>query len=139
MNQQYVDAAREYLETKFHHQGRLKGVGIDCAGLLVCAAKDINMPSVPDIKGYRRSPDGKTLRKILEDYLTPVSLDALEPGDILLFHFDGVQPQHVAIVTTTEPLYMIHAYSVCRKVTEHAIDEMWLQRLVAAYRLPEGE
>ena len=32
MRDDIVAAAREYLDTPFVHQGRVKGVGIDCAG-----------------------------------------------------------------------------------------------------------
>ena len=30
-----VAAAREWLGTPFHHQARLRGVGVDCVGLVI--------------------------------------------------------------------------------------------------------
>ncbi len=33
----FVRVARSYIGTPFHHQGRLPGVGLDCAGVIVCA------------------------------------------------------------------------------------------------------
>ncbi len=34
-----VRTARTWLGTPYHHQGRLKGVGVDCAGLLIGVAQ----------------------------------------------------------------------------------------------------
>lgn len=135
-----LEAIKLYENTKFHHQGRVRGVGVDCAGLLVCAARDAGYQKVPDLLGYRRSPDGKTLEELLGGYLVPVpDGEELQLGDILLFKLDGTRPQHLGIVTRLNPHYMMHAYSVSRKVCEHRIDDVWFNRLVRAYRLPKQE
>ena len=38
-----VATAREYLLTPFHHQGRKKGVGIDCVGLIACVGHELGI------------------------------------------------------------------------------------------------
>ena len=38
-----VREAKTWLGTPFHHQGRLKGVGVDCAGVIVCVAKELKL------------------------------------------------------------------------------------------------
>jgi hypothetical protein len=46
-------------------------------------------------------------------------------------------PQHVAFIGDYEGdgHSLIHAYIQARGVVEHAFDEYWRQRVVAAYRL----
>ena len=42
MNRQdVVTAAREWIDTPFHHQARLKGVGVDCVGLVIGVAREL--------------------------------------------------------------------------------------------------
>ena len=45
----------------------------------------------------------------------------------------GREPQHVALITDKG---IIHSYSGVGKVVEHALDESWRRRIVAAYRYP---
>ncbi len=138
--QPMIEKMREFLGTPFHHQGRVKGVGVDCAGLLIEGTKEAGLKGVPDLTGYRRSPDGSTLQQIMDDYLDRVPKgENWQVGDILLFQFDGVMPQHMGMVTQFDPPYMIHAYSVARKVVEHIVDDIWLKRLVRVYRIRPEE
>lgn len=132
----FLEKAKEYLGTPFHHQGRLKGTGVDCAGLLVCAAKEAGYKNVPDIKGYKRSPDGETLQRILDNYLDPIGgVENACLGDIVLFQFHGSRPQHLGIISNIAPFRIIHAYSIPQKVIEHTLDTMWLNRVAGLYRL----
>ena len=127
-----VATARTYLGTPYHHQGRVKGVGIDCIGLLVCVARELGI-QVHDIEGYSRFPDGHT---ILEEL--PKCLDAVEtpvPGDILVFWFDRPElPGHAGIQTDVG---VIHTYTVSKKVVEHTLNKVWMRRICAsfAYRI----
>ena len=50
-----------------------------------------------------------------------------------LLHGMGREPQHVALITDKG---IIHSYSGVGKVVEHALDESWRRRIVAAYRYP---
>lgn len=134
--QQFVDTSREYLGTKFHHQGRVKGVGVDCVGLLVCGLRDTLHREIPDVVAYSLRPDGVVLKDILDKNLTKIEFTDLTIGDIILFNFDSVAPQHVAIVSNVNPLYILHAYSVARKVTEHVLDSTWKNRVVQCYSVP---
>jgi cell wall-associated NlpC family hydrolase len=126
-----VMAARSYLSTRYHHQGRNRA-GMDCAGLIVCVARDLGV-DVGDVAGYARVPDGESLRQAVESQAQRVAV--YKPGDILLMRFDG-DPQHLAIVTDRG---MIHSYAQARKVVEHSIDVTWARRVVAAYQFPGVE
>ncbi len=38
-----IRTARSYIGTPFHHHGRLKNIGVDCLGLLIGVAKELNL------------------------------------------------------------------------------------------------
>lgn len=123
-----VRTSREYLGTPFHHQGRVKGVGMDCAGLLICVARDLGLQHY-DVQGYSRVPSGGEFQRHLGANLDVIT--EIEVGCILLMTFDQ-DPQHVAICSTPESI--IHAYYDVRKCVEHRLDEVWTDRIRAIYR-----
>jgi cell wall-associated NlpC family hydrolase len=126
-----VAAARQYLGIRYHHQGRNRS-GMDCAGLIVCVARDLGI-ALLDQTGYSRVPNGGSLRRAVEGQAVRVA--TAQPGDILLMRFDG-DPQHLAIMTDHG---MIHSYAQARRVVEHRIDAEWAKRIVAAYQFPGVE
>lgn len=135
-NKKIVECAREYIGTAFHHQGRVKGVGVDCAGLVVCSIKDSGiLEKVPDLYNYARRPDGFLLQAILDNSCDKIDPSCIEVGDILLFRISGNNPQHLGLVSRADPFYMIHAYFPSRKVVEHRIDQTWWDKLVSPYRV----
>jgi cell wall-associated NlpC family hydrolase len=89
-----IAAARTYLGVPWRHQGRSR-LGIDCVGLLVCAARDCGI-EVEDLAAYERVPDGRSLMRLLRRHCAPVSLADAAPGDIALM---GRPATHVGILT----------------------------------------
>lgn len=128
-----VEIARSYLGTPFKHQGRLPGVGLDCVGVIVCAYKAAGY-EVQDSKGYSRYPINGVLMRIILEQVNPISRTEMVPGDFMAFAFRG-EPQHLAMVTQLEPLYIIHSYAEAGKVVEHGLGDTWEQRLRGCYRL----
>lgn len=123
-----VESARKYLGAPFRHQGR-NHLGLDCGGLLVLAASDMGRV-LDDIKGYARTPDGKTLVAVMERNLKRVNRQPL-PNDIILFKLRKY-PQHIAICTDVG---IIHAHADNGKVVEHRIDEKWRSMIVGVFEL----
>ena len=123
-----VEAAREWLDVPFHHQGRNR-VGIDCAGLVIVCAKELGI-EFEDIKGYARTPDGVTLERELDRQLTKVKREPIS-GDVLLMRIRR-EPQHIAIKTD---IGIIHAYQGAGKVVEHNLDDKWRKRIKGVYSL----
>ncbi len=41
-----VEKSREWIGTPFHEQGRQKGIGCDCVGLILGIAKEIGVTSL---------------------------------------------------------------------------------------------
>jgi cell wall-associated NlpC family hydrolase len=126
-----IAAARSCLDTPFHHQGRIKGVALDCAGLAVSVARDLGI-DYQDVQGYGRDPYKNTLQQALDNQpaLDPIQRDEMQAGDILLMRF-GREPQHLAIYTGQT---VIHSYETVGIVCEHDIDNVWRRRIVAVYR-----
>ena len=128
-----VSEARSWIGTPFKHQGRTKGVGVDCIGLVYGVAESLGL--TPDelpqeYIGYSRMPEQGRLREALDKYMDRISLSRAEPGDVLLMTF-ARDPQHVAITTGNT---IIHAYSLVKKCTEHSLSPKWTRRICGAYR-----
>ena len=124
----FIAAARSYVGVPFRHQGRTRH-GVDCIGLVVCAARDIGI-TLADRTDYARDPNGLLPLEMARQF-APV--ESPQAGDILLMRFRG-EPQHVAILAGET---LIHSYASIGRVVEHGLDAKWRRRIVAAYRLKE--
>lgn len=131
----YVEIARGYLATPFKHQGRLPGVGLDCAGVVVCALREAGH-RVEDVRAYGRIPANGLFLKMVERHCDRIALADIRHGDLMMFAFRG-DPQHLAIYTEAGTL--IHAYQDVRRVVEHDFDGTWRERLRGCWRLKEAE
>lgn len=130
-----VAAARDCIGTPFRHQGRLKGVALDCAGLGIVVAKSVGI-NIKDFTGYPRQPFDGMLKKMFDEQVAlglmcEVAIDSMAAGDVLLMRISDA-PQHVAIYVGVGR--MVHAYRAIGKVAEQRIDENWKHKIVAVYR-----
>ncbi len=94
--------AMAWLGTPFHHAARIKGVGVDCANLLVGVFAAVGL--APDVQLEHYPPDWHMHRDetrfltILGQYADPLPADALPlPGDIAMFNY-GRHAAHGSIV-----------------------------------------
>ena len=136
-----IERARSFLGTPFHHQGRVKGVGVDCIGLVIGVAEELGMP-YRDLIGYPRFPDGKTLCREFEKNMQRIAVESLQPGDVAAFTMGGRDrmPRHAGIVAQKNGARtMIHTWASTRCVVEHTIDEKWVRRLCAGFLYPGVE
>lgn len=135
-----VAAARGYLGTPFHHRGRLPGVGLDCAGILVCAARELGLVGPAfDVPEYTPTPDGRTMLEWCDRHMTPIDRADMQPGDAIVMITD-VFPQHLGILGDYRHggLSLIHAANNAHppRVIETRLMFSRVQRFVAAYALP---
>lgn len=135
-----VAEARRWIGTPWRHQARLRGVGVDCGGLVVGVGQALGLPVQDHPPGYARLPDGVSLRACVE--MQCARIGALAPGAILLMRWEA-DPQHLAIVSALrEGFGMIHAWAGIRRVVEHGLTPEWQERIVQdaagplIYRLP---
>lgn len=104
-----VAEAESWLRTPYHHRAHLKGVGVDCAWLLIEVYASLGMIERFDPGEY---PMDWMMHRDEERYLHWVEqygrrVDVPQPGDIAVWRF-GRTFSHGAIVT--EWPRVIHAY-----------------------------
>ncbi|MFG7180664.1 peptidase P60 [Burkholderia pseudomallei] len=131
---QFVAEARTWLHTPFKAQGRIKGVAVDCGGLLVCTGKALGLTEF-DVTGYKLRM-GPALAAYCEDHMRRIPFERAEAADVLLFAWNG-KPMHIAIMTDRE--HIIHAYAPNREVVEHRLDARMLRLVHRAYSVPGVE
>ena len=128
--------ARSWKDTPFHHQGRLKGVGADCAGLILGVARALGLPSA-DMEGYGRIANGRHLRAHCNSSMDPIAIETVRPGDVLLLKGERF-PQHLAFVVDgagIRGLGLVHSFEQADKCIEHGLTQEWHDKTVQAYRL----
>jgi NlpC/P60 family putative phage cell wall peptidase len=127
-----IATARTYVGTPFQHQGRLKGVALDCAGLIVGVAQELELFTHTNI-AYARQPDGHSLLVELRGWLDEIPVGEHIPGDVLVFWFlrNVRWPQHLGIETDVG---LLHTCQHTGRVVEHGLDERWRKRLCHAFR-----
>jgi len=137
MKQAMIDAAAEVLQTPFRHQGRVAGLGLDCAGVLAHCLDALGLP-YDDEQGYPRSPyDGQLERNLAaQPSLRQILTSDAEGGDVLLMRMRSA-PQHIAIHAglVRGQAYIIHGSEEHGKVAHHRLDDLWRARVVRAYRV----
>jgi len=132
-----VQEARSWVGTPYHHQGRVKGAGVDCGQLLAAIYEAAGvMPHVAP----GPYPHDWHLHRSEERYLGHVQehahqVDAPQPGDIALFRF-GRCIAHGAIVIGW-PI-VIHAYVGLGVVLDDAVANKMLSGRLAGFWSPWG-
>ncbi len=130
--------ARAWIGTPYLHRASVRGAGADCLGLVrgvwraVIGPEPEAMPSyAPDWAEAGRT---ETLALTAARHMVPVALEAIVPGDVLLFRFRAHLPaKHAAILSA--PGKMIHAYDgAC--VCESPLIPWWHRRLALAFAFP---
>lgn len=121
-----VAAARSYLRTPYHAEGRIRGAGVDCLTLIALAYEEAGIVINAPVPHY--SPTFM-LHHSEEQYLQGLLKYAHEvetplPGDIVIWKF-GRCFSHAAIVIKWPEI--IHAYVGSGVTLENAEHAMWLK------------
>lgn len=123
-------AALALVGTPFHAQGRAPGIGVDCVGVIVCAARACGIV-VSDRLDYSMQPSG-ILRGELETRLMRVR-GAPQAGDVLMMRFDAA-PHHVAMLIDDGRI--VHAHMRARRCVVQTYSDYWRGKVCAVYRFP---
>ncbi|MEM7568153.1 MAG: NlpC/P60 family protein [Pseudomonadota bacterium] len=126
-----IAAARSCLGTRFRHQGRTPGRGLDCLGLIVVAAQAAGI-TMADQRAYSRQPNQADFQQYVAANAMALRTQ-VAPGRIGVFDF-GAGPQHVGLFTGAG---LIHAYAPARKVIEHGWRAPWPGHLSHIYAFPQ--
>lgn len=151
-----VIEARSWMHppTKWMHQGRIKGLGVDCAGFIVgvavaartgvdvtdsekirTVAYDLGIPN-----NYKRRENGELLLDLLDTHMTLVPNEEISPGDVLALIEESLRdpdvPRHLVIVTQVLPISMI-IHASARGVVEHRLSPIFAKRIHSCWRVKE--
>jgi hypothetical protein len=160
VREQIQAKAREYIGTPFHQQARIKNVGLDCVGIVLCVGEDLGLkrsdgPPIGrfDYLNYGLFPRldemqteaEKIFVKKAEGPQSPKGVHSIDfskiiPGDILTMRAPFLV-HHMAIVSQMkEGLGIIHAYGSERivpkrvsKVVEHLLTARWKSLIAGVF------
>jgi hypothetical protein len=135
--------AREYFGTPFHQQGRVKGRGLDCVGIVLCVGEDLGLryrDGRPigrfDYRDYGMYPVMDYMQEEAEKIFIKKELGAMIPGDILTVRAPFLV-HHMAVVSQLKQgLGMIHADGGLGKIVEHLINSRWRSRIAGVFAYP---
>jgi NlpC/P60 family putative phage cell wall peptidase len=142
VRQAVIAEARSWIGTPYRHQGALKGVGCDCLGLVrgVWSAVYGYEPESPPSysSDWAEASKEETLLAAARRHLTEVPLDAMAPGDVILFRWRPHLPsKHLGILVA--PDRMVHAYDAAGKVAEGNLAAAWRRKISAVFAFPPIE
>ena len=136
-----VTAVTSWLDTPYHHQARVKGVGVDCAQLVAAVAEECGYIK-PGIVIQNYSPEWHLHNR--EERMVNIVLEfgclektgELEPGDILAFKFGRVC-SHLGIYVGNEQF--VHARIDQGKVVLNTLSGDWKQRHLRTFTFPKEQ
>jgi cell wall-associated NlpC family hydrolase len=114
-----VAAARSWLGTPYHHAADVRGHGVDCAMLLVRVFCDLRLVELFDPRPYTADWFLHRDEERYMDHLLARAREVAEPllGDVVLFKV-GRCFAHGGIVSSDNPLRIVHAFAPARCVVE---------------------
>lgn len=129
-----VAEARSWKHTPWRHQGRVKGIGVDCIGLALAAA-DASGLLTPEMRAelpfnYSRTPGDGSFLRIVRKHMVLIEggLAACKIGDMPLMCW-GTFPMHIGVLSdynehggVDAPFGLIHAIIQQDKVNEQLFD-----------------
>lgn len=146
--EQIVAEARSWCGTPFFHTGREKGIGCDCAGLILGVWHALGLTTWDD-RQYAPGGDAERLQAGLRQFCECVGRKGLrgvhedteppliQPGDVLLLAMRG-QPIHAGIATG-EGTFVHTLDEGVKQVIEVPLDEHWRKRVVSVWRWRGGD
>lgn len=138
-----TNTAAEYVGTPWVHQGRLKGLGVDCCGFIASVAEESGaIPAAGFEQDYRRAENGERMIALLTEYMDYVSdkVEDAQPGDVIALCDEQLKqpdvPRHLVFLSAwvrDGVPYIIHAGS--RGVVRHRMDALWKRRVHSVWKI----
>ena len=130
-----VDETLSWLGTPYRHQGRRKGVGCDCVGLVlgVCNAVLGAMPELPGpyAPDWAEAGGGERFLKAVRRHFPEKPAGDMAPGDLLLFRWRPHLPAKHAGIVVGQDLF-VHAYEGMA-VSLSALAPQWRKRIAGVF------
>lgn len=137
--EQAVELARTWLGTPYLHQACLKGVGVDCVGLIRGIYHEMYGVEPPELIKYSAdwgdSNGNEDMLIAARKYLEPVPLDQVDAGHVVLMRWQKHRVAKHSMIMTGKAT-AIHAYNRA-PVIEIDLHKWWLDKIVYAFTWPE--
>ena len=133
-----IAAVRACIGTRFRSQGRTPGLGLDCVGVALVAARAAGM-SAPVVPLYQLGGDNEAAVDALIEMAGMVRAAEPRAGDLWLFA-PAPRQRHFAVQVTetasrsSDPWRFVHAHAGIGRVVEAPADPAWVQ--LAIFRFP---
>lgn len=137
MNARAAEIAKTWLGTPYHHHARVKGVGVDCAQLMLGIAEELGLITTGLVvenystEWHLHNREEKMLN-LIEEFGCKQK-EVHEVGDILAFQFGRVC-SHLGIYVGNEQF--IHARLDVRQVVLNTLSGDWQKRHIRTYSFP---
>ncbi len=134
-----IAVARSWLDTPYHDQASLKGVGCDCLGLARGVWREVVGPEPFLIPPYSRDWGETGPHEVLAEGTRPmmpeIAVEEAVPGALVLFRMrPGAIAKHIGILSGH--LSFIHAYERLG-VIEEPLTPTWRRRIAFAFLFPQ--
>lgn len=133
-----LSMARKCIGTPFVIHGRAPGIGMDCVGLIIVAARaQESFPEDFDFNSYRVVTANSTMVDQFKLHFKEIDVGESGPGDFGIFKVrrrKNADYSHAGILTNRG---LIHACMSAGKVVETVIYPEWLERGWKAFRFKE--
>ena len=133
--QQIVDCARSYMGVRFKHCGRTREEGLDCFGLVIRVAWDLELSEFT-LVGYGHYPHAPSVRATCDKQMIRKPLSTMQPGDVVLCankHWEC----HLAIVGDGRTSFsLIQSLAAQKRVVESPLSAEYRSHIRSCYQLP---
>lgn len=140
MSDKIVEAALGWVDTPYHHQARVKGVGVDCAQLIAGIAEETGhiaagtpIPFNYSTEWHLHNREEQLLQNLEAFGCTRKEGLNPEPGDILCFQY-GRAVSHLGVYVGND--MFVHAANNLGKVALNTLSPETLKRLKFIYIFP---
>ena len=136
-----AEAACSWVNTPYQHQGRIKGLCVDCANFVYMIDLEVGLLTAEEeifVNNYRQTENGAEMMYVLNHKLVRVKDETRQPGDVLALCDEALRepnvPRHLVIVHQIKPTttYIIDATKT--GVKRHRMDGMWERRVHSIWR-----
>lgn len=130
--------ADSWLGTRWVHQGKIKGLGVDCAQFISAVVR-AGGRHIEIAENYGRSEDGLIMMATMLEHGALVPTDQMSPADMIAFcdeaQSEKDKPRHLALIREIVPrtTFIIHASE--HGVRRHRINMWWRGRIHSVWRL----
>ena len=136
--QRIVAEALTWVGTPYRHQGRVRGVGCDCLGLLLGIWLDVYgcLPEAPGAYApdWAEAGGAERFLEAARRYCREKTVTDMAAGDLLLFRWrDNLPAKHAGILVA--PGRFVHAYQGA-SVVASALVPQWRRRIAGVFSFP---